>query len=180
MRRRGSAALLALLVAAATPLGAHGARAASTPAGAASVETHCAVVLEAARPGDSTSRVRSSTCLRGAKPQVAASSVPILTIYEHINYGGSSKTFYGGDGPCDAAGYLIRDVGGTFWVLNWWETRVSSFMWGNNCSYVNAYQGPSATGYCVHYHGNVGYVGATMNDRIVSFRVSSAFRLCAG
>jgi hypothetical protein len=102
--------------------------------------------------------------------------VPILTIYENLNYTGSSKTFYG-SAPCDAAGYFI-DVGdkGTSW--GWWRTHVSSMMYGNNCKYINAYKGGNNTGFCQQYYGNVGYVGATMNDKVWSLHIQSAWRAC--
>jgi hypothetical protein len=140
--------------------------------------THCAVVLDKVHPGETVSRVLSTTCARDATPKVALASIPILSIWENLNYTGASKTFYGGSGPCDAAGYIIRDVGDNGIHLAWWRTHVSSFMWGNNCSYVNAYKGGNNTGFCAMYHGNVGYVGAFMNDKIWSFHVQSAPRNC--
>jgi hypothetical protein len=141
---------------------------------------HCQVVLDKLRPGDTSSRVLSSRCARAGQTLVAPrASVPILTIYENLNYGGRSKTFYGGAGPCDASGYAISDVGGIPLHPSWWRTRVSSLYYGNNCIYQNGYTGFNRTGTCAHYDHNTGYVGASMNDRIVSFRVSSEFRLCA-
>jgi hypothetical protein len=146
----------------------------------AAVGMHCQVVLDKVRPGESSSRVLSSQCARAGQTLVAPrASVPILTIYEHLNYGGRSKTFYGSAGPCDASGYAINDVGGIPLHPSWWRTRVSSLYYGNNCIYQNGYTGFNRTGTCAHYHHNTGYVGASMNDRIVSFRVSSELRLCA-
>jgi hypothetical protein len=49
---------------------------------------------------------------------------------------------------------------------------------GENCSYINAYKGGNNTGFCQQYHGNVGYVGAQMNDKIWSLHIQSAWRVC--
>jgi len=48
-----------------------------------------------------------------------------------------------------------------------------------DASIQNGYTGFNRTGTCGHYDHNTGYVGASMNDRIVSSRVSSEFRLRA-
>lgn len=154
------------------------AQAATNTAAAGASEIHCKVVIDKLRPGETTSRVKSSECVQGDQaPAALASEIPIITYYEHINWTGSSKTVYGSAGPCDASGYAISDVGD--WWSGWWNRNISSWRYGNNCYYQNAYTGLSRTGTCAHYHGNVGYPGASMNDRISSFRVSSAFRLCA-
>jgi hypothetical protein len=145
---------------------------------AAQPAMHCAVVLDKVHPGETASRVMSESCSTSATSVVPLASIPILSIWENINYTGASKTFYGGSGPCDAAGYIIRDVGDNGIHFAWWRTHVSSFMWGNNCSFVNAYKGGNNTGFCAMYHGNVGYVGAFMNDKIWSFHVQSAPRNC--
>jgi hypothetical protein len=140
--------------------------------------TKCAVVLGKVKQGERESAVLSTSCTVGSAPEVAASSVPILTIWQNLNYTGRSKTFYGGDGPCDAAGYIIKDVGREQLGNFDWRKNVSSMQWGNNCSYINAYQAGLNTGFCFQYHGNVGYVGAVMNDKIWSLHVQSAPRVC--
>jgi hypothetical protein len=144
----------------------------------AAAETHCAVLLGKAEPAaQSSSPVLASSCVSGAGTSaVALSSVPILTIYENLNYAGSSKTFYG-SAPCDSAGYFI-DVGDKGLSFGWWRTHVSSMRYGNNCAYINAYQGGKNTGFCQQYHGNVGYVGAAMNDKVWSLHIQSAWRAC--
>ena len=171
-----SAASLALLVGLLVVSPGHAsAKGAQDHAGAAR-DAHCIVVIDKVRPGETSSRVVRSACGEQV-PATTAAEVPLITYYEHLNFAGRSKTVYGSAGPCDADGYRIGNVG-DLWCL-FWNVNITSFRYGSGCYYVNAYDHVNLNGTCWHYNGNTGYVGASANDTISSFRVSSALRLCA-
>jgi hypothetical protein len=170
-------ALILVLAAMAFAQSAHAAT--EKKAAAATADIICQAVIEKVRPGETYSRVKSEECVEEGQTLVApAADIPILTVYEHINYGGRGKVFYGDQGPCDASGYRISNLGSLGLNAGWWNRNVSSFRYGSGCYYQNAYDDVVLQGYCWHFQGNVPWVGASANDTISSFRVSSAWRIC--
>jgi hypothetical protein len=98
---------------------------------------------------------------------------PLLVVYANLNYGGASNVIYGKSGPCDATGYSINQT-----VLGDWGDRISSMKWANNCVNIDGFHDLSQTGFCVHWHGNVSYVGARLNDHVYSMHVSAGVDYC--
>jgi hypothetical protein len=129
------------------------------------------MVVAKEKPGDTSSRVLSYECVPGNQllaPE--ANSVPILIVYQDINYGGKHVIVYGKDGPCDAAGYHITgglDVGG-----------ISSIQYATACYYQRGwipmnccFSDPN----CIHFQFNTPWVGSRANDKLWEFRVTSTF-----
>lgn len=164
-------------VASVTALGVAPAQAAVPPGPS---YTHCTTVLARIRPDSPATRVVSRSCTTSRaqaadlapSPLVVAATVytPLLVQYENLNYGGSSNVLYGTSGPCDLTGYSIN--------RNTWGTRTSSIKWASNCTMIDAFHDSYQSGFCVHFYGNVGYVGSRLNDHVYSYHVSSGSDYC--
>ncbi|MCX4582919.1 hypothetical protein [Streptomyces sp. NBC_01481] len=153
----------ACLVALGTPASA----AAGTPGGAAS-ETHCVIVVDKVKPGETVSKVVPRGCFTGSESAaraeaavpVAAAETHLMTWAEHADYGGAYTHIYGSAGPCDSAGYSFRPG-------SWWSSRLSSFLVEGGCnkSYLS---GPRGNG---SFDSDVPYVGDTLNDAVTYIKV---------
>jgi hypothetical protein len=142
---------------------------------------YCAIVLDKIRPGQVESRVVSNTCAETkealAGVQAASSSdVLLMEWWLNINFGGTGAAIMGHEGPCDGAGYGIRDVGFA------WRNLISSFKSFSNCNYVVGYTGINYGGASKTFYDRNGinripatsvpWVGDLFNDVMDSFRVS--------
>ncbi|MEV0222271.1 GDSL-type esterase/lipase family protein [Streptomyces sp. NPDC050704] len=97
--------------------------------------------------------------------EAEAARVLMLKVYEHEDFKGASTVYTGKDGPCDAEGYRIPDLGS-------FKDRTSSMVMYNNCIRVRAYQEANYQGENKTYYGDrVASVGTTMDDKIVSATV---------
>jgi hypothetical protein len=137
----------------------------------------CVMVVDHLQPGERTSRVLWSTCVKGNRhvqiPNICTGTrTLIMTWYADIKYGGNSTKIYGCGGPCDSAGYGIGYVGDA------WNDIISSFKVWNNCFYSRAYTNSNYGGTCKRYHNNVSWVGSRMNDKISSFWVNLDVHYC--
>ncbi|MFE7777044.1 hypothetical protein ACFU5O_24760 [Streptomyces sp. NPDC057445] len=138
-----------------------------TTGGAAS-ETHCSVVVDKVKPGETVSKVVSRRCFTGpdsaararAALPTAAAETQLMTWAEHADYGGAYTHIYGSAGPCDSAGYSFRPN-------SWWSSRLSSFLVHGGCnkSYLS---GPRGNG---SFTGSVPYVGGTLNDAVTYIKI---------
>ncbi|WP_103342316.1 hypothetical protein [Amycolatopsis sp. CA-126428] len=156
--------------------------AAPVPAAAATSEpatgNHCAYLLDRLRPGETASRVLSQSCGPSREETAAALGVAadtlLLTIYEDAGYGGDTVTWYGKYGPCDTAGYSIRDLETQNPFLTNMNDKISSWTAGHSrCNYVNFYEHAVYGGRHQAWHNwtAVSYVGDYINDRTSSINV---------
>jgi hypothetical protein len=189
-----SALILAVATSAAGCAGADGATPAESTAALSSDSISassddsgpvCRIVLEKIRPGESESRVYSRDCYDSHKEMSSAkkiepfSSTLLMTWYVDANYRGRSTFIEGKDGACDHDGYGVRNVDG--WAGGWNDV-ISSFKSWNHCNYVVGYTDINYGGHSQTWFNangvyevdalDVGYVGAAMNDKISSFRLS--------
>jgi hypothetical protein len=96
-----------------------------------------------------------------------------VILYQDINYGGPSNVIYGKSGPCDATGYSINST-----TLSDWGDRTSSIKWAYNCVNIDGFHDFNQSGFCIHWHGNVPWVGTTLNDHVYSLHVSASSDYC--
>ncbi|KAB2352313.1 hypothetical protein [Actinomadura rudentiformis] len=159
----------------ATALTTTGAAASTAPPGPTPTATtpsspaagHCRVVLDRIRPGEKFSRVVSRTCSADRADLGINAETALMTWYQHASYDGASMTYTGLYGPCDKAGYGVRDVG---YYDRAWRYSISSFRVHNNCHWTQWYTAVNYGGSDVKYgHGSYAYVGDFWNDRIQSF-----------
>ncbi|MFI6709096.1 hypothetical protein ACIBF7_21850 [Nonomuraea sp. NPDC050478] len=155
---------------------------AAAPAAAASTESpaptrSCSVLLEPIKPGETFSRVVKEVCadtiekadqaaLGGTR--TAAEATLLLEAADNINQGLPRYRWWGYSGPCDTAGYGIRDLG----VM--WNDRISSWRQGHSrCNYLNVWEHNSYQGAKRYWHNwtKVDYVGDAWNDRISSMHI---------
>jgi len=171
---------LGLAVAAAAvvvPAGAAGAAGPAPSAAGGDAGQVCGVLLDDLAPGQDESDVLREGC---ADTQAeleqdvlrTAANTHLMTVYEHADYGGAARVWYGAYGPCDSEGYGIKDLSTYPWPgqVNM-NDKISSWRIGaSSCSavymYENAYYG-GRSGYW-HWWNQVGYVGDALNDRISS------------
>ncbi|MBN6034136.1 hypothetical protein [Amycolatopsis sp. 195334CR] len=115
-------------------------------------DTYCAMVVGKAGPGGTPSPVLAQECsalslddadtkLRSKVSQgtTRATNAELANIlmywYEHTDFNnnntvpGRITSIYGGDGPCDAAGYRIEPT-------SWWKANLSSIIGQSNCSFA--------------------------------------------
>jgi hypothetical protein len=177
--RRTAAAWAATLLIAGLGLAIGAPSASAAPAHPAF--THCRTVVEKIRPDQAATRVVAQSCSGSSQPTAVALDLtpivtptavytPLLIQYENLNYGGRSNVLYGTNGPCDLSGYSIN--------RNQWGTLTSSVKWASNCTMIDAFHDANQSGFCVHFFGNVGYVGARLNDHVFSYHLSSGSDWC--
>ncbi|MGI5270241.1 hypothetical protein ACQEUU_13900 [Nonomuraea sp. CA-218870] len=137
----------------------------------------CSVLLEPIQPGEKFSRVVKEVCadtiekadlaaLGGTR--TAAEATLLLEAADNINQGLPRYRWWGYAGPCDTAGYGIRDLGVS------WNDRISSWRQGHSrCNYLNVWENNSYQGAKTYWHNwtKVDYVGAAWNDRISSMHI---------
>lgn len=129
----------------------------------------CQVLLDRPDQRSPETEVVSTQCAGPGRPLVAPlASVPIVVLYENLNYGGASTVIYGGSGYCDATGYSIKSF-----TSGSWYKRTSSYKYAGGCDYTKSYYYASETGYCQRFFGNVPWVGSTLNDHVYSMHVSA-------
>ncbi|WP_327749657.1 hypothetical protein [Streptomyces europaeiscabiei] len=126
---------------------------------------YCTVVVEPVKPGEKASRVKSRTCSDDRATAAAARNsarTPLMSWYEHANYGGGSTMVFGDYGPCDLSGYVL-DTG-------LWSNSISSFRTYSSCDGQQAtlYNGD---GPFLYWGYDTPYVGDFANDDIASFWV---------
>ncbi|MEU1041385.1 hypothetical protein [Streptomyces sp. NPDC005907] len=136
-------------------------------AGTSAKPTHCVLVLDEVKTGESASDVDSYTCFSGSDASSrAAAAVPaaaqteLMTWAEHASYGGTYTKVYGSAGPCDAAGY-------SFSPNNYWSANLSSFLIDGGCN-KSFLRGPRGNG---SFTGDVPYVGDTLNDAVTYVKI---------
>ncbi|WP_433518935.1 hypothetical protein ACQP2T_27540 [Nonomuraea sp. CA-143628] len=161
-----SLAALALLVtcgATAAPASASAAKPAPT--------RYCSVLLDPIKPGEKFSRVVREACAdteeAAAKSAGTTASTLLLQLATDINMGGTVKNWNGTAGPCDTAGYGIRNLGD-------FNDTMSSWRQGHSrCNYVNVWTDEAYQGKHTYWHNwtQVNYVGADFNDQITSIHV---------
>ncbi|MGW1955541.1 hypothetical protein ACWCPI_22795 [Streptomyces sp. NPDC001920] len=135
----------------------------------AATTTHCVLVLDEVKTGESVSAVSSHKCFTGAGASArAAAAVPraaaqteLMTWAEHADYGGTYTKVYGGAGPCDSAGY-------SFSPNNYWSTHLSSFLLDGGCT-RSFLSGPRGNG--SFSSRSVSYVGDTLNDAVSHIKI---------
>lgn len=153
----------------ATPSVAAPAEAASSARAADTRPTdkYCTIVVEPVKTGEKFSRVKSRTCSDDRATAAAARNsarTPLMSWYEHANYGGGSTMVFGDYGPCDLSGYKL-DTG-------LWSRSISSFRTYSSCNFQSAYRYDGDC--CATYWGyDTPYVGDWANDRIGSFQINN-------
>ncbi|WP_043633321.1 hypothetical protein [Nonomuraea candida] len=139
----------------------------------------CSVLLAPIRPGETFSRVLKEACadtieqadqaaVGAARTSAQAASTLLLEAADNINQGLPRYRWWGSAGPCDTAGYGIRDLG----VM--WNDRISSWRQGHSrCNYLNVWEHNSYQGAKTYWHNwtQVNYVGNAWNDRISSMHI---------
>ncbi|MFE1441085.1 hypothetical protein [Streptomyces sp. NPDC058739] len=158
----------ALALASAACLLAVGSPVLAAPAAPAATTTHCVLVLDEVRAGESASDVSSYRCFEGADASArAAAAVPraaaqteLMTWAEHADYGGTYTKVYGSAGPCDSAGY-------SFSPNSYWSTHLSSFLLDGGCTKAFL-SGPRGNG---TFGRSASYVGDTLNDAVTYVKI---------
>lgn len=171
--RRGTAGLCAAALAAGVAVTAGGA-AMAAPRDEPNAKRYCAYLLDKIRPGETFSRIRGQSCaptMRAAKAGagVSAASTLLMQLAENANMGGTVKSWSGSQGPCDTAGYGIRNLDD----LDFNDT-ISSFTTNNSrCNYVNMWTDAAYQGKHAYWYGwtRVDYVGDAVNDQVSSIHV---------
>lgn len=129
----------------------------------------CAVTVAKPKPHQSESRVLSKKCVRESsqasksgtiEPSVNLSSAPLWTGYQYTNYTGSSITFYGAGGPCDASGYHLNDTRPPDYGLNW---GISSWQAHSSCWHTTIFYSYNHTGPYWEYRQGVWEAGQIGN-----------------
>jgi hypothetical protein len=111
--------------------------------------------------------------VQGNQPLAAPKdAVLLIDVFSDAGYRGLEQKYWGYDGPCDAAGYGIPDVG---FVL---RNKVSSWVTGYSCPQVRGYSGANYSGNCAAWYDKVPYVGDYWNDQVNSFKVASIYNGC--
>lgn len=148
---------------------------AASAASAKQAARHCAIVIEKLQPGDHESRVVSRECADDAgKLRMARAATLLMTWYKDLWYEGESTKVYGQDGPCDANGYGISNVGAG---AAHWNDSISSYKVFNNCIWSRSYTNINYGGSCLQSLYNVDWVGLH-NDQISSFLLNSVREPC--
>jgi hypothetical protein len=164
-------AILGLLFMAATsaPVAAAG----RSPSGPSASTRQCGYVLDRIKPGETSSDVLRQACSSSEDALVSElgvqSNTLLIALYSDANYGGFVYNFWGAFGPCDSAGYGIRNLAGEF------NDRISSWQIGSSsCSGVYMYTDAFYSGQMAYWHWytQVPYVGDAMNDRISSIHIN--------
>jgi hypothetical protein len=130
--------------------------------------THCVLVLDEVKAGESASHVSQHQCFKGPDASArAAAAVPraaaqteLMTWSEHADWGGEYTKVYGNAGPCDAAGY-------SFSPNSYWSTHLSSLLVDGGCTKAFL-SGPRGNG---TFGRSVSYVGDTLNDAVTYVKI---------
>lgn len=130
--------------------------------------THCVLVLDGVKAGESVSDVSLHKCFKGPGASArAAAAVPraaaqteLMTWSEHADWGGEYTKVYGNAGPCDAAGY-------SFSPNNYWSTHLSSLLVDGGCTKAFL-RGPRGNG---TFGRSISYVGDTLNDAVTYVKI---------
>ena len=137
----------------------------------AEVAIHCNSYAEPVSPGSKELKITSRSCATDpAKLPPAPSSIntwyTLVTVYEHVDYGGSSDTISGQYGSCDSSGYGISNV-------NQDVSGISSYRLYGTCTVSEKCTGYSFSGTCSEliWGQSQPYVGATYNDNLRSLWV---------
>ncbi|MFG2350921.1 hypothetical protein [Streptomyces phaeochromogenes] len=126
---------------------------------------YCTVVVEPVKPGEKVSRVKSRTCTDDRATAAAARNsarTPLMSWYEHANYGGGSTMVFGDYGPCDLSGYVLN--------TGLWSRSISSFRTFSSCDGQQATLNDGDGPY-LYWGYDTPYVGDFANDDIYSFWV---------
>ncbi len=135
---------------------------------------HCQTILGVPDPVTRLAEVESFECAPNGEQLVAPEGRTLLIRwYRHAYYyeeGWWDHTdIYGSAGPCDSAGYGIRET--AYW--NSWGNEISGFKVFNNCNWTKVWPQTNFRGGGYGYYGNVPYVGDKFNDRIRSMWLSA-------
>lgn len=127
---------------------------------AAAVKEETGLTLQTEAPARSSAKSSTSATSRAAAPAVA-----ISTVYDDINYGGTSFTMAYSGANCAAYTYGIPDLSDYRWT-----GRVSAFKSYNGCR-TALFSGTNYTGSTYGYQTNAPSLGS-FNDDARAWRVS--------
>jgi hypothetical protein len=123
---------------------------------------HCVITLHAAD-------APIARCGAAAETRAARAGTLLMTWYLDPDYTGDRTDIRSGEGPCDAAGHGVSDIGG---YLGWnWNEAISSFRTFSNCAVVEGFAGNNYSGDFRTWVGDTPYLGDDWNDRISSLLV---------
>lgn len=128
-------------------------------------QQYCQLVIAKPSGNEATSKVLSQNCAN--QPLQSEGGTLLMRLYTDAHFKGSSTTITGKDGPCDAKGYTISNIGSK------WGTHVSSYRVYNNCNISFAYREANRKGACSPFQGDVPYVGSGLNDHLFPFHILS-------
>jgi hypothetical protein len=124
--------------------------------------THCVLTLH--RADAPTAR-----CGAAAETREARAGTLLMTWYADPGYGGDTADVRSIDGPCDAGGSGVSDIGGA--LGRGWDHAISSFRVFGSCAIVQGFEDNRYAGETRTWVGDQRYVGDDWNDRISSLVV---------
>jgi hypothetical protein len=138
-----------------------------------SVNNHCVTRVKRVAPGSPHTEVVRRACAPSAEQaraelagvRSAAIPVPLVTVFEHADWGGLEDTIEG-DEDCDSAGYYIP----TFFV-NAGVNGISSYGVWFYCNGSQTFYRANDTTPCSEGTGDVRWVGQACNYHIYAMRV---------
>src|SRR5882757_8306616 len=123
---------------------------------------HCVITLH-------TADAPTARCGAAAETRAARAGTLLMTWYLEPGYRGDSTDIRSAEGPCDAAGYGVSDIGG--YLGRNWNDAISSFRTYRNCVVVQGFAGHNYSGDFRTWVGDTPYLGDDWNDRISSLLV---------
>ncbi|SEF45795.1 hypothetical protein SAMN05216223_1017 [Actinacidiphila yanglinensis] len=124
--------------------------------------THCVLTLH----GTDAPVAR---CGAAAETRAARTGTLLMTWYTGPGYAGGSTDVRSADGPCDAGGAAVFDIGGS--LGGSWDHAISSFRDRGGCAVVQGWSGPGYEGQTRTWVGDQPYLGADWDDAIASLVV---------
>jgi hypothetical protein len=148
-----------ILLAAVAVTGAAALAGAAAPPQVPVPHTHCVITLHGAD-------APTARCGAAAETGEARAGTLLMSWYRDADYDGDTVDLRSTEGPCDAAGYGVSDIGE---YLGWaWNDSVSSFRTFGNCTVVQSFANNNYGGDFHTFIGDTPYVGDDWNDRISS------------
>jgi len=120
---------------------------------------HCVITLH-------TADAPTARCGAAAETRAARAGTLLMTWYLEPGYRGDSTDIRSAEGPCDAAGYGVSDIGG--YLGRNWNDAISSFRTYRNCVVVQGFAGNNYSGDFRTWVGDTPYVGDDWDHRVSS------------
>jgi hypothetical protein len=149
---------------------------------------YCYTVVEKIHPPEPDTRIVSTVCSSRHAPgsvlpdtvspdgAIPAGDTLLVIFFQDAGFGGAWDAISGSDGPCDNAGYGLRDlrqINDSSADSNPGVGGISSYQLYNNCDQSDYFQQPNFSRFCeIDVIGtNIGYVGDACNDNLRSMKI---------